>query len=74
MSAAAQKAEPPAPQKFRVSCECGKKLVGVFGHYDRKICPCGRGYWALQPKREGPLAIYPWPGPNFTRTEMEGRA
>jgi hypothetical protein len=30
-------------------------------HYGKVKCRCGRVYWALQPKRPGPLKLFPHP-------------
>ncbi len=42
-------------------------------HYDRVMAKCGRKYWVLQPKRNGELKLFPWPGPALTRAEMKAR-
>jgi hypothetical protein len=60
-----------APQcEVKVKCPCGKTHVFDCGHYDRVIVGCGRPFWALQPKRNGPLVMFLWPGPNLTAREM----
>lgn len=51
-------------------CPCGKSHCFMLGHYDKAVAKCGRVYWALQPKRNGPLALYPWPGPMLTAKEF----
>lgn len=51
-------------------CPCGKLHRVEAQHYDRMIMECKRPYWALQPKRNGPLVLFPHPGPNLTRQEM----
>jgi hypothetical protein len=50
-------------------CACGSVHHISVQHYDRVIVSCGRPYWALQPKRNGPLRMFPWPGSNLTRQE-----
>ena len=57
-------------QLVSVACACGVKHLFPCGHYDRVIVSCGRRYWALQPKRNGELKLFPWPGENLTRREM----
>lgn len=55
-------------------CACGKvHAVDNVVHYDRVILDCGRPYWVLQPKRNGPLTLFPWPGPNLTRAELAAK-
>lgn len=53
----------PAVQYVRSPCECGAgggwRMVG---HYDVLRCQCGREFWALRPRRSGPLVAFPWPG------------
>jgi hypothetical protein len=53
-------------------CGCGKAhRIDDLGHYDRAIIsPCGTAVWALRPKRNGPLVLFPWPGHHKTREEM----
>ena len=58
-------------QEVKVKCPCGRTHVFNGGHYDRVIMSCGRPYWILQPKRAGQFVLFPWPGPNLTRAEME---
>ena len=52
--------------RVRFECdECGTVSVsrGLVDHYDRFRCvKCGHWYWALWPKRGGPLVVFPWPG------------
>ena len=54
----------PALQFLRNPCECGAgggwRMVG---HYDVVSCNCGKKFWALQPKRNGPFVAYPWTSP-----------
>lgn len=64
------KAAAPAVQMVSVACSCGVNHLFSCGHYDRVIVSCGRRYWALQPKRDGALKLFPWPGENLTRREM----
>ena len=51
-----------ATQWCQVDCSCGQKHGANLGHYDRVQGSCGKVYWALQPKRNGPLVLFPWPG------------
>lgn len=44
------------------ACECGHKGGAYMNHYDLVRCSCGKFFWALQPKRGGPLKSFPWPG------------
>ena len=73
MSARTQERQPATEQYCSIECDCGKKIGTYFRHYDVARCSCGRAWWALQPKRNGPLALSIWPGPNLTRAEMEGK-
>ena len=44
-------------------CGCGHVGRALVQHYDRVKCGgCGRAWWALRPKRNGPLVAFPWPG------------
>ena len=62
----------PIPaQTFVRNCGCGSTGQVVLGHYEIGRCPCGRFFWALQPKRNGPLALFPWPGPTLTKWQLE---
>ena len=54
-------------------CACGKVHRVEAEHYDRIIVECGAKVWALQPRRGGPLVLFPWPGRNLTREEMTGQ-
>jgi len=65
--------QPIVPQNYK--CPCGKTLIvaNELRHYMRIILACGNVVWALQPRRGGPLVLYPWPGPNLTREQMGGR-
>jgi len=48
-----------------ISCECGwcgKKHGAHLRHYGILRTNCGHFLWALQPKRNGPLVLVPWPG------------
>lgn len=71
---ARQPSEPLKTQYCNIECECGHKVGTYFVHYQVARCNCGRAYWALQPLRTGPLVLKLWPGPNFTRQEMDGKA
>jgi hypothetical protein len=48
---------------------CGKIHRVEAVHYDRIITDCGRPWFVLQPKRNGPLVLFPHPGPALTRRE-----
>lgn len=66
----------PAPDQWVPSiCDChrakGTKGGQYLFHYDRLICSCGKTYWALLPKRGGPLVMFPWPGHNLSREQMK---
>lgn len=54
-------------------CACGKIHIVEADHYDRIILDCGRKFFVLQPKRNGPLELRPWPGPNLTREEYKAK-
>lgn len=41
---------------------CGKKHGAYMEHYQLLKASCGRIFWALRPKRNGPLALYLHPG------------
>ena len=60
-----------ASQMVSVACPCGRVHAFAAAHYDRMIVSCGRRYWVLQPKRQGSLKLFPWPGENLTRAEMK---
>jgi hypothetical protein len=54
----------PAPTEkwCALECECGAKGGQYVRHYDLVSCSCGRMYWALQAKRDGPYELVLWPG------------
>ena len=54
-----------------IHCPCESKGGQYLKHYDVVRCSCGKFFWALQPKRNGPLKAFPWPGRNLTRAELE---
>ena len=56
---AAVQAGAPKTQYVRLHCECGAKAGAKLTHYDIVQCVCGRMFWALQPKRNGPLVAFP---------------
>jgi hypothetical protein len=75
-------ARKPSPDEARrvmpehyvsVQCDCGKKVGAYLKHYALMRCVCGFIWWALQPKADGPLKLFPWPGPNLTAQELEER-
>lgn len=49
-------------QSVQFACVCGREWAQRVAHYDIVMCHCGGFVWALQPKRNGPLAGYIWPG------------
>lgn len=49
-------------QFMSIVCECEKKCGGYLRRYELVRCFCGRIYWALRPKRNGPMRLFPWPG------------
>jgi hypothetical protein len=60
-------------QQVTFECHCGKRYRTTVAHYDRLWLDCGHPHWALQPKRGGPLVMYPWPGPPLTRAEYAAK-
>lgn len=52
----------PLNRYCSVKCPCGETHGQYLGHYDRMKASCGRVYWVLQPKRNGPYKLRPWPG------------
>jgi len=48
-------------QYVRFTCDRCQKVCGAnMSHYDFVSCgKCGKLYWALQPKRNGPLIAFP---------------
>ncbi len=53
---------PPPPQSVEIQCVCRRACAWRMAHYEVTRCTCGKGWWALQPKRNGPLVAFPWPG------------
>lgn len=52
----------PSVQFLRCPCDCGKPRGWRFvEHYDVVRCVCGNYFWALRPKRNGPLVAKPYP-------------
>ena len=49
-------------QRVEHTCDCGHVVRCDIGHYQLVRCRCGIFYWALQPKRQGPFALFKWPG------------
>jgi hypothetical protein len=51
-------------QTVSFACDqCARRLRVTLAHYDLGACPgCGKTYWALQPKRQGPFIMFPHPG------------
>lgn len=54
-------------------CDCGSKSQELLKHYGLLRCTCGKFWWALRPKRNGRLRMFPWPGPNLTREELKSQ-
>jgi hypothetical protein len=50
-----------------IDCECGKKCAAYLRHWERVRCFCGRVYWALRPKKDGQMKLFPWPGDYVTQ-------
>ena len=47
---------------MRITCDCETTFTSMLGHYQWTECPkCGKEWWALQPKRFGPLVAFPMP-------------
>lgn len=45
-------------------CQCGNTIRVVIEHYQRVQCKrCDATYWALQPRRNGPLVLFPFRKP-----------
>lgn len=51
-------------------CACGEVHYVDAQHYDRIQTECGAKWFVLQPKRNGPLVLFPHPGMPKTRQEM----
>ena len=53
----------PSVQWVTYECGyCGHRGGCLVGHWECVMCTCGKIWWALQPKRGGPLVGFPWPG------------
>jgi hypothetical protein len=52
---------PPERQNVTIVCDCGRTTVKRLGHYDTMRCRCGKGWWALQQERNGPLVAFRHP-------------
>ncbi len=59
-----KKPRPESPvERLEHDCTCGQKVIVTIGHYQRVMCrSCGLIWWALQPKRDGLLKLFVWPG------------
>ena len=57
----------PKEQYVKVPCDCGRAGGQYLAHYELVRCDCGKFFWALQPRRDGPLVAFPWPG--YTKRE-----
>ena len=53
---------PPTPQSVEIQCVCRRTCARHMAHFEVARCVCGKDWWALQPKRNGPLVASPWPG------------
>ena len=53
---------PPPPGSVEIRCVCRRTCAKHMAHYEVTRCVCGKDWWALQPKRNGPLVASPWPG------------
>ena len=53
---------PPPPQSVEIRCVCRRTCARHLARYEVTRCVCGKDWWALQPKRNGPLMAFPWPG------------
>jgi len=49
-------------ERLSMRCRCGNAFSAMMQHYDLVTCKCSRIFWALQPHRDGPLKLFPWPG------------
>lgn len=54
-----------------LNCECGKSKMIFIRHWERIRCVCGRIWFALQPKRNGKLKLFPWAGNGWMPTGWE---
>jgi hypothetical protein len=43
-------------------CDCEAGGGAYLYHYGVMRCACGRRFWALRPKKEGPMVAFPFPG------------
>lgn len=70
MSAQSQRAADVA-ERVIYTCECGSKRQATAKRYERFNCgECGTFWWALRPKRNGPLVGFKWPGPDLSREQL----
>lgn len=51
------------PESVAFACTCGSRWAQVVLHYDVVKCSCGVYWWALRPKRNGPLVAHRYPEP-----------
>jgi hypothetical protein len=63
----------PVLHPVALRCGCGHKQQLTVKRYDVVRCACGKFWWALQPRRNGPLRLSLWPGPNLTAAELKAR-
>lgn len=49
-------------QAVAFQCGCGKRWAQTLRHYEIVRCKCGRLWWVLQPRRDGPFESFRWPG------------
>jgi len=61
-------------ERLTVTCECGAVHVFTLGWHEVGRAKCGHSFWALQPRKNGPLQIFLWPGPPMTKWEQRDAA
>jgi len=56
---------PKAPDRSELCanpCACGAGGTALLRHYETVLCRCGQTFWALRPRKNGPLVLVPHPG------------
>lgn len=53
------------PEPVAIHCGCGQKWQQSLKRYEIVRCACGKFWWALRPRRDGPLRAFAWPGQNL---------
>lgn len=48
--------------QVHLNCDCGNAGMVRILHWQKVRCVCNKVWWALQPKKNGPLKLFPWPG------------